>query len=436
MNPMDIKRGIDKAVSHVTKHIISMAEPVNSKEAIQKVASIASNNDKVLGALIADAFDRVGNEGVVSVQDGKSFEDSLEVVEGMKFDRGYISPFFITESKKQLVEYENPYILFSEKKLSSATALTPLLEQCHKAHRPLIIIAEDVDGEALSTLLLNRLRMNLLVCAIKAPGFGDNRKNNMRDMAILTGGQVMSEDLGHKLEEFQMADLGTCAKITISKDDTIILDGGGQKSDISERVENIRAQVLDTDSTYEKEKLEERLGKLVGGVAVIRVGGSSEIEVNEKKDRMNDALNATKAAIQEGIVPGGGLALLYSISVLDGLKVENADQMVGVNIIKHAMKIPATAIIDNAGKAGAVYVGKMLETATPDSRYGYDAATDEWYDFHDAGVVDPAKVVRHALQDAASVAGLMTTTEVVISDLPKKDGGQPRMDMGGPGGGF
>lgn len=442
MNPMDVKRGIDKAVIKVVSHIRSIAEPVESKDAIFKVATISANGDKSLGGLIADAFDKVGNEGVISVQDGKSFEDQLEVVEGMKFDRGYISPFFITDNKKQVVEYENPVLLFSEKKISSGTALVPLIEQCHNASRPLIIIAEDIDGEALSTLLLNRLRLNLRICAVKAPGFGDNRKNNLRDMAILSGGQVVSEDLGHKMEEVQLGDLGRCGKITITKDDTIILNGMGAKDDIAERVENIRAQIGATDSTYEKEKLEERLGKLSGGVAVIRVGGSSEVEVNEKKDRMNDSLNATKAAVAEGIVPGGGVALLYATKILDdidALGLDNDDQKVGANIVRKAMHVPATAIIGNAGKEGAVYCGKMLESATPDSRYGYDAASDSWMDLHELGVVDPAKVVCTALQDSASVAGLMTTTEAVITDYPDKGskaGGAPQMDMGGPGGGF
>jgi len=353
---------------------------------------------------------------------------------------GIFHRFFITDNKKQVVEYENAVVLFSEKKISSGTALVPLIEQCHNASRPLIIVAEDIDGEALSTLLLNRLRLNLRICAVKAPGFGDNRKNNLRDMAILTGGQVVSEDLGHKIEEVQLGDLGRCGKITITKDDTIILNGMGSKDDINERIENIRSQITATDSTYEKEKLEERLGKLAGGVAVIRVGGSSEIEVNEKKDRMNDSLNATKAAVAEGIVPGGGVALLYATKImqdLSTLNLENDDQRVGANIVKKAMHVPATAIINNAGKEGAVFCGKMLETATADSRYGYDAATDSWADLHDLGVVDPVKVVVCALQDSASVAGLMTTTEAVITDYPKKDSpATPQMDMGGPGGGF
>eukprot|EP01083_Nonionella_stella_P005852 16882_1 len=440
MNPMDVKRGIDKACIAVISHIRSIAEPVESKDAIYKVATISANGDKSLGSLIAEAFEKVGNDGVISVQDGKSFEDQLEVVEGMKFDRGYISPFFITDNKKQIVEYENPVILYSEKKISSGTALVPLIEQCHNASRPLIIIAEDIDGEALSTLLLNRLRLNLRICAVKAPGFGDNRKNNLRDMAILTGGQVVSEDLGHKIEEVQLGDLGRCGKMTITKDDTIILNGMGHKDDINERIENLRSQIKATDSTYEKEKLEERLGKLSGGVAVIRVGGSSEVEVNEKKDRMNDSLNATKAAVAEGIVPGGGIALLYATKIFDNnydnLDLENDDQKVGVNIIRKAMHVPASAIINNSGKEGAVYCGKMLETATPDSRYGYDAATDSWQDLHELGVVDPAKVVITALQDSASVAGMMTTTEAVITDFPQKENKTPQMDMGGPGGGF
>jgi chaperonin GroEL len=373
---------------------------------------------------------------VITVQDGKSFEDSLEVVEGLKFDRGYISPFFITDNRKQLVEYENPLLLFSEKKISSGAALVPLMEQCHSHNAPLIIIAEDVDGEALSTLLLNRLRLNLRVCAIKAPGFGDNRKNNLRDMAVLTGGQVISEEAGNKLEETTLSELGRCGKITVTKDDTVILNGLGNKDELAARVEQIRAQVSQTESTYEKEKLEERLGKLSGGVAVIRVGGSSEIEVNEKKDRMNDSLNATKAAVAEGVVVGGGVALLYTTKILDEFKdYENESERMGIQILKRAMAVPAQAIINNAGKEGAVLCGKMLDQATPDSRYGYDAALDKWDDLADLGVIDPVKVVRTALQDAASVASLMCTTEAVITEIRKKDG-HSRMDMGGPGGDF
>jgi len=441
LNPMDIKRGIDKAVTRILSHLKSIAEEVNTKDAIQKVATISANGDKKLGELIANAFEKVGKDGVITVQDGKSFEDTLEVVEGMKFDRGYISPFFVTDTRKQIVEYENPVLLFSEKKISTGSALVPIMEQCHNAHLPLIIIAEDVDGEALSTLLLNRLRLNLRVCAIKAPGFGDNRKNLLRDMAILTGGQVISEDLGQKLEEIQLSDLGKCGKITVTKDDCVLLNGFGVKSDIEERVSQIRAQLENTDSTYEKEKLEERLGKIAGGVAVIRVGGSSEIEVNEKKDRMNDALNATKAAVSEGVVAGGGMALLYSSKILDTFDdYENESQKVGINIVRKAIRRPAAAIIDNAGKEGVVICGKMLETADPDSRNGYDAATDKWCDFFEAGVIDPVKVVRTALQDSASVAGLMATTEAIITDLPSrggnKMGGKPGMDMGGPGGDF
>jgi chaperonin GroEL len=313
------------------------------------------------------------------------------------------------------------------------------MEQCHNAHLPLIIIAEDVDGEALSTLLLNRLRLNLRVCAIKAPGFGDNRKNVLRDMAVLTGGQVISEDLGQKLEEVQLSDLGRCGKITVTKDDTVILNGLGNKNDIEERVSQIRAQLESTDSTYEKEKLEERLGKISGGVAVIRVGGSSEVEVNEKKDRMNDALNATKAAVSEGVVAGGGIALLYSSKILENFdEYENESQKVGINIVHKAIRRPAAAIIDNAGKEGVVLCGKMLESAEPDSRNGYDVAADKWCDFFEAGVIDPVKVVRTALQDAASVAGLMATTEAIITDIPSKGGkmGGKGMDMGGPGGDF
>jgi len=328
-----------------------------------------------------------------------------------------------------------------KKKISSGASLVPIMEQCHNAHLPLIIIAEDVDGEALSTLLLNRLRLNLRVCAVKAPGFGDNRKNILRDMAVLTGGQVISEELGQKLEEIQLSDLGKCGKITVTKDDTVILNGFGNKSDIEERVSQIRAQLDNTDSTYEKEKLEERLGKLSGGVAVIRVGGSSELEVNEKKDRMNDALNATKAAVSEGVVAGGGMALLYASKILEEFKdYENESQKVGIDIVLKAIRRPAAAIIDNAGKEGVVICGKMLETADPDSRHGYDAATDKWCDFFEAGVIDPVKVVRTALQDAASVAGLMATTEAVITEHPNKGGnkmgGKGGMDMGGPGGDF
>ena len=321
-----------------------------------------------------------------------------------------------------------------KKKVSSGQQILGLVEQCHRNDRPLIIIAEDVDGEALSALLLNRIRLGLKVCALKAPGFGDNRKNNLRDMSILTGGQVICEDLGHKLEETQLSDLGTCGKITISKDDTIILNGKGDKTQIEDRIQQIRSQVLITDSTYEKEKLEERLGKLAGGVAVIRVGGSSEVEVNEKKDRMTDALNATKAAVAEGVVAGGGISLLYSTKVLEGLNGDNSDQQVGINIINRALRVPCTRIISNAGKEGQVIAGKMLENAKSDTREGYDAATDSWGDFFVIGVIDPVKVLLTALQDSASVASLMTTTEVVITDIPKKESPQQLQGMQNPGG--
>jgi len=436
LNPMDVKRGIDKAVTHILSHLKSIAEPVKSKDAICKVATISSNGDKHVGNLIAEAFEKVGNDGVITVQDGKSFEDTLEVVEGLKFDRGFISPFFVTDPKKQVAEYEQPLLLFSEKKISSGSSLVPLMEQCHQSGHALIIIAEDVDGEALSTLLLNRLRLNLRVCAVKAPGFGDNRKNYLRDMAILTGAQVVSEESGRKIEEVPLSELGRCGKITITKDDTIILNGAGNKEDLKERIETIRSQLESIDSQYEKEKLEERLGKLSGGVAVLRVGGSSEVEVNEKKDRMNDALNATKAAVSEGVVCGGGVALLYASTLLDKLRGDNEDQQVGIKIVQKAIRIPATAIINNAGKEGTVYCGKMLEQAkSPDSRQGYDVATDQWCNLFEIGVIDPVKVVRTALQDSASVAGLMTTTEAVITSVQSKDK-SPKMDMGGPGGEF
>jgi len=339
-----------------------------------------------------------------------------------------------------VVEYENPVLLFSEKKISSGTALVPLIEQCHNASRPLIIVAEDIDGEALSTLLLNRLRLNLRICAVKAPGFGDNRKNNLRDMAILTGGQVVSEDLGHKMEEVQLGDLGRCGKITITKDDCIILNGMGQRMILMNVLIIFDRKLHKRIARMKRKNWRKDWVSLAGGVAVIRVGGSSEVEVNEKKDRMNDSLNATKAAVAEGIVPGGGVALLYATKILDDIEalgLTNDDQKVGANIVRKAMHVPATAIIGNAGKEGAVYCGKMLETATPDSRYGYDAASDSWSDLHELGVVDPAKVVICALQDSASVAGLMTTTEAVICEYPEKNKGPPpQMDMGGPGGGF
>jgi len=447
MNPMDIRRGIQAAVDQVLVSLKNTTHPITTKDEICQVATISANSDASVGNLIADAMERVGKEGVITVQDGRTLEDQLEVVEGMKFDRGFISPYFITNPKTQKVEFENPLILLAESKVSSVQAIVPILENVFKSGRPLVIICEDVDGEALATLVLNKLRGSAKVAAVKAPGFGENRKANLQDLAILTGGQLISEEVGLKLEDATVDMLGTCKKITISKDDTIILDGAGGRDEIEERCELLRASINNTTSSYEQEKIQERLAKLSGGVAVIKVGGASEVEVGEKKDRVDDALNATRAAVEEGIVPGGGTALLYATLGLKDLAAHNRDQEVGIDIVRRALTVPAKSIVDNAGLEGAVVVGKLLEEAGDNatSKRGLNSSTGEYVDMVEAGIIDPTKVVRTALVDAAGVASLMTTTEALIVDMPKPEpapaaaappmgGGMP--GMGGMGGMF
>ncbi|NNU17636.1 chaperonin GroEL [Parvularcula sp. ZS-1/3] len=434
MNPMDLKRGIDTAVLRVLDTIKSNATPVEGSQGITQVGTISANGEASIGEMIAHAMDKVGNEGVITVEESKTAETELDVVEGMQFDRGYLSPYFVTNAEKMAVELEDPFILLHEKKLSNLQAMLPLLESVVQSSRPLLIIAEDVEGEALATLVVNKLRGGLKVAAVKAPGFGDRRKAMLEDIAILTGGQVVSEDLGIKLENVGLDMLGTAKRVVINKDDTTIVDGVGEKSDIEARTAQIRAQIEETSSDYDREKLQERLAKLAGGVAVIKVGGATEVEVKERKDRVDDALNATRAAVEEGIVPGGGTALLYASKSLDGLTGENADQDAGIQIIRRALQAPLRQIVENAGNEGSIVVGKLLEQG--DVKFGFNAQTEEYGDLLDMGIVDPAKVVRTALQDAASVAGLLITTEAMIADAPKKDGGAaPAMpDMGGMGG--
>jgi len=430
MNPMDLKRGIDKATEHVCSYLADYAKAVESQEEIRQVATISANNEESIGTLIADAMKKVGKDGVITIEDGQSYEDELDVVEGMKFDRGFISPYFITDQKKQVCEYENPYILIHEKKISNMQDIVPVLEFVHQQGRPLLFVAEDIEGEALATLVINRLRGGVKVVAVKAPGFGDNRKANLQDIAIMTGGTVITEDAGISLKE--TADpqlLGQVQKATVSKENTVLLEGRGDHEKVLERCETIRDAIEQTTSSYEKDKLKERLAKLSNGIAVIKVGGSSEIVVNEKKDRITDALNATRAAVEEGVVPGGGYALLYASKILVDLSVNNPDQEMGVNIVRKAMEAPAKSIIRNAGEEGAVMIGKCLEQ--DDTNYGFDAATGQFLNFMDAGILDPVKVVRTALGDAASVAGLLTTTEAVIIDLPKED---PPANSGPSGG--
>jgi len=436
MNPMDLKRGIALAVDIVCAHLKATAKEVTDKDSIMKVATISANGEESIGRLISDAMEKVGKDGVITVSDGNTFEDELEVIEGMRFDRGYISPYFITNTSKQQVEFDNPCILIHEKKLSSIQSLVPVLEQCMQAQRPLVIIAEDVDGECLATLILNKLRAGIKICAVKAPGFGDNRKNNMQDMAIMSGATVVSDDTGVKLEELKLADLGSCAKITVTKDDTLILNGRGEQEAVNDRCQSIRQMVDMTESTYEKEKLNERLAKLSGGVAVLKIGGVSEVEVNEKKDRVTDALNATRAAVEEGTVSGGGMALLYSSIILNSVNAPNQDQQYGVNIVKTALKVPASTIVKNAGLEGSVITGKLLEEGNPHSTKGYDSQNEKYVDMFEAGIIDPVKVVRTALCDAASVAALMSTTEAVIVDEPKEDKPAFNPGMGGGMGGM
>jgi chaperonin GroEL len=434
MNPMDLKRGIDKAVGIVVAEIKASSKKVTTNTEIAQVGTISANGDKEVGDMIAKAMDKVGNEGVITVEEAKTAETELDVVEGMQFDRGYLSPYFITNADKMEVQLEEPLILLFEKKLSSLQPLLPVLEAVVQSGRPLVIIAEDVEGEALATLVVNKLRGGLRVAAVKAPGFGDRRKAMLEDLAILTGAQVVSEDLGIKLENVSLDMLGKAKKVSITKDDTTIVDGVGEKSAIEARISQIKRQIEDTTSDYDKEKLQERLAKLAGGVAVIRVGGSTEVEVKEKKDRVDDALNATRAAADEGIVPGGGTALLKASKALEGLTGDNADQTAGIAIIRRALQAPIRQIAENAGVEGSIVVGKVLESDS--ASFGFNAQTEQYVDLIADGVIDPAKVVRTALQDAASVAGLLITTEAAIVEAPKKGGsagGPPGGGMGGMG---
>ncbi len=426
-NPMDLKRGVDMAVTAVLDELKAKAKKVTSSEEIAQVGTISANGDHEIGAMIAKAMQKVGNDGVITVEEAKSLETELEVVEGMQFDRGYISPYFITDADKMRVELESPYILINEKKLSNMQSLLPLLEQVVQAGKPILVIAEDVEGEALATLVVNKLRGGLKVAAVKAPGFGDRRKAMLQDIAVLTSGQVISEDLGIKLENVTLDMLGRAKKVSITKDDTTIVAGAGKKADIEARIGQIRQQIEDTTSDYDREKLQERLAKLAGGVAVIKVGGVTEMEVKEKKDRVDDALNATRAAVEEGILPGGGVALIRSQSALAKLKTANDDQRVGINIVRRALHAPARQIAENAGEDGAVVVGKIVDK--DDYAFGYNAATGEYGNLVKQGVIDPAKVVRTALQDAASVAGLLITTEAMVAEKPKKKA--PAMPQGG-----
>ncbi len=435
MNPMDLKRGIDKAVTKVIEEIKSNAKKVSANSEIAQVGTISANGDTEVGEMIARAMDKVGNEGVITVEEAKTAETELDVVEGMQFDRGYLSPYFITNADKMEADLEEPLILLYEKKLSTLQPLLPVLEAVVQSGRPLLIIAEDIEGEALATLVVNKLRGGLRVAAVKAPGFGDRRKAMLEDIAILTGGQLISEDLGIKLENVSLDMLGKAKKVTITKDDTTIVDGSGEKDGIEGRISQIKRQIEDTTSDYDKEKLQERLAKLAGGVAVIRVGGSTEVEVKERKDRVDDALNATRAAVEEGIVPGGGVALLKASKVLDGFKGDNDDQEAGVAIVRRALQAPIRQIAENAGVEGSIVVSKVLENDS--ATFGFNAQTEEYVDMVQAGVIDPAKVVRTALQDAASVAGLLITTEAAIVEAPKKGGaaaGGGMPDMGGMGG--
>jgi chaperonin GroEL len=431
MNPMDLKRGIEKAVEAVVSDLKKRSKKVKSNEEIGQVGTISANGDKEVGEMIAKAMAKVGNEGVITVEEAKTAETELEVVEGMQFDRGYISPYFITNAEKMVAELSEPYILIHEKKLGSLQPMLPILEAVVQGGRPLLIIAEEIEGEALATLVVNKLRGGLKVAAVKAPGFGDRRKAMLEDIAIVTGGQVISEDLGIKLENVKLNMLGTAKTVKIDKDNTTIIDGAGKKSEIQARVAQIKAQVEETTSDYDKEKLQERLAKLAGGVAVIRVGGSTEVEVKEKKDRVDDALNATKAAVEEGIVPGGGTALLYATKALQGLTGENEDQTQGIAIVRKAIQAPIRQIVENSGTEASIVVGKLLEQKS--STFGWDAQGEKYVDFIDAGIVDPTKVVRIALQNASSVAALLITTEAMVADRPKKEAGMPG---GMPGGGM
>ena len=431
MNPMDLKRGVDMAAAAAVKDLESRSKKISTSGEVAQVGTISANGDTQIGKDIAEAMQRVGNEGVITVEEAKSLETELEVVEGMQFDRGYLSPYFVTNAEKMVADLEKPYILLHEKKLSNLQAMLPILESVVQSSRPLLIIAEDVEGEALATLVVNKLRGGLKIAAVKAPGFGDRRKAMLEDIAILTGGQVISEDLGIKLENVTLDMLGRAKKVAISKENTTIVDGAGQKAEIEGRVAQIKGQIEETTSDYDREKLQERLAKLAGGVAVIRVGGATEVEVKEKKDRVDDALNATRAAVEEGIVAGGGTALLRASHALT-VKGVNADQDAGIAIVRRALQSPARQIVTNAGDEASIVVGKILENSS--ETFGYNAQTGEYGDMIAMGIVDPVKVVRTALQDAASVAGLLVTTEAMIAELPKKESAAPAMPGGGMGG--
>ena len=440
MNPMDLKRGIDMAVEAVVEDIKSRSKDIKTSEEIAQVGTISANGDRSIGEYLARAMEKVGNEGVITVEDAKGLDTELDVVEGMQFDRGYLSPYFVTNPDKMSCEYENPYILLYDQKISNLQPLIPVLEAIVQSGRALLIVAEDIEGEALATLVVNRIRGGLKVCAVKAPGFGDRRKAMLQDIAILTGGQVISEELGMKIENVTLDMLGTAKKVEINKDDTTIIDGNGEKDLIAARAAQIRKEIDETTSDYDREKLQERLAKISGGVAVLRVGGASEVEVKEKKDRIDDALNATRAAVKEGVVAGGGVALLYSIKALDKLTPANQDQKVGIDIIRKAAEAPIRQIAENAGVDGAVVAGKLLEST--DTNFGYNAQTGEYTDMVKAGIIDPTKVVRTALQDAASVGGLLITTEAMVTEAPQKEchcgcggagAGMPGGGMGGMG---
>ena len=431
MNPMDLKRGIDHAVIEAVKDIAKRSKKIKDSAEIAQVGTISANGDKSIGKMIAEAMQKVGNEGVITVEEAKSLETELDVVEGMQFDRGYLSPYFITNAEKMVAELEDAYILIHEKKLSSLQPMLPVLEAVVQTGKPLVIIAEDIEGEALATLVVNKLRGGLKVAAVKAPGFGDRRKAMLEDIAILTGGQMIAEDLGIKLENVTLQMLGRSKRIRIEKENTTIINGAGKKSDIEARVAQIKAQIEETTSDYDKEKLQERLAKLAGGVAVIRVGGATEVEVKEKKDRVDDALNATRAAVEEGIVPGGGTALLRAKVAVAKLKSENSDEQAGINIVLKALEAPIRQIVSNAGGEGSIVVGRIQDNKS--QTFGFNAQTDEYVDMIEAGIIDPSKVVRTALQDAASVAGLLITTEAMVAELPKE---KPAMPMGGGGGGM
>jgi chaperonin GroEL len=432
MNPMDLKRGIDLAVEAVVEDLKKNSKKVTSNEEIAQVGTISANGDSEIGKFLADAMKRVGNEGVITVEEAKSLETELEVVDGMQFDRGYISPYFVTNAEKMRVEMDDPYLLICEKKLSGLQELLPLLEAVVQTSKPLLIIAEDIEGEALATLVVNKLRGGLKVAAVKAPGFGDRRKAMLEDIAILTGAQAISEDLGIKLDKVTVTMLGRAKKVTIEKEHTTIVGGAGKKADIEARISQIKAQIEETTSDYDGEKLQERLAKLAGGVAVIRVGGATEVEVKERKDRVDDAMHATRAAVEEGILPGGGVALLRACEVLKTLRTQNDDQKTGVEIVRKALSAPARQIATNAGEDGSVIVGNILEKNQ--YAYGFDAQNGEYVNLFSKGIIDPTKVVRAALQNAASIAGLLITTEAMVAERPKKDSGPPAMPGGGMGG--